>query len=135
MRISEYTKLRTGVQLNARPATMPDVRSMALQLQQALRATGLFVEVEVDWTDNADHMVVCMCAYDPALSEEQAAAWLEQVWGQRLRFAYWAVHSTLVTDGQVELQAATMSGQGGPYLTLHVVAQRAHIPAQRVPVD
>src|SRR5688572_3024778 len=124
MRLIEYSKLRAGVQLNARPATTPEVRSTALQLQQALQATGLFGRVEVDWTDNADHMVVAMCVFHPALTDQQAARRLEDVWLNRLRFSHWAAHTTLVSDGQVELQAATLRTVGGPYLTLHVVAQR-----------
>ena len=147
MRLIEYSKLRAGVQLNARPATVPEVRSTALQLQQALRATGLFAEVEVDWTDNADHMVVAMCVFHPALTDEQAARRLEDVWLNRLRFGHWAAHSTLVSEGQVELQGATLRTVGGPYLTLHVVAQRDRaseravpesrtgVPAQRVPAE
>lgn len=136
MRIVEYTKLRAGVQLNARPATLPEVRSNALQLQRTLMATGLFTDVEVDWTKNADHLVVAMCKFDPRMTEEQAARKLEDVWLGEMRFGYWAAHSTLVTEGQVELQGATLRTIGGPYLTLHVVAQKAVlVPAQRVPAE
>jgi hypothetical protein len=124
MRLIEYSKLRAGVQLNARPASIPEIRSTALQLQQALLTTGLFAQVEVDWTEDADHMVVAMCVFHPALTDEQAARRLEDVWLNRLRFGYWAAHSTLVSNDQVELQGATLRTMGGPYLTLHVVAQR-----------
>lgn len=135
MRIVEYSKLRTGVQLNARRATLPEVRSTALELQRELKATGFFANVEVDWTDNADRLVVAMCTFHPGLTDEQAAVRLEQVWQDKVRFGYWAAHSTLVTKGQVELQAATLRTVGGPYLTLHVVAQRDRVPAQRAPSE
>lgn len=135
MRIIEYVKLRAGVQLNARPAALPEVRSVALQLQKALTDTGLFGGVEVDWTDNTDHLVVAMCQFHPSLTDEQAGLRLEEVWERQLRFGYWAAHTTLVTKGQVELQAATLRTVGGPYLTLHVVAQRAPLPAQRVAAE
>lgn len=135
MRITEYSKLRSGVQMNARPGTPADIRSTALQLQAALMSTGLFSEVEVDRTDNVDHLVVAMCTFDPDLPPRQAAMRLEDVWNGRLRYGFWAVHSTLVDDDQVELQGATLSSLGGRYVTVHVVAQRAHIPAQRVAVD
>jgi len=134
MRISEYSKLRDGVQVNARPSGTADLRSAAFELRRGLMATGLFADVEVDHTDEADHLVVAMCTFSAELSEEQAAVQLEQVW-QRVRYGYWAVHSTLVDKGQVELQGATLRGVGGPYVTLHVVAQQARIPAQRVPVE
>ncbi len=135
MRIVEYTKLRTGVQLNARRANLPEVRSTALGLQQALMASGRFTSVEVDWTNDVDHLVVAMCSFDASLTEEQVARQLEDLWLGELRFGYWAAHSTLVTPGQVELQGATLRTIGGPYLTLHVIAQKARIPAQRVPSE
>ena len=135
MRIIEYSKLRTGVQLNARPATLPEVRSIALELRRELMASGFFAAVEVDWTDNADHLVVAMCKFHPGLTDEQAGLRLEELWQEKVRFGYWAAHSTLVTKDQVELQGATLRTIGGPYLTLHVVAQRDRIPAQRVPSE
>lgn len=135
MRITEYSKLRAGVQVNARPGTPADVRSTALQLQAALMSTGLFSDVEVDRTDDLDHLVVAMCSFDADASSRRVAAWLEEVWTGRLRYGFWAVHSTLVDDDQVELQGATLSSIGGRYVTVHVVAQKAAIPAQRVAVD
>jgi len=136
MRIVEYTKLRDGVQLNTRPATLPGIRSNALELQRKLMATGLFTDVEVDWTNNANHLVVAMCKFDPRMNEEQAARKLEDVWLGEMRFGYWSAHSTLVSKGQVELQGATLRTIGGPYLTLHIVAQKAVlVPAQRVAAE
>lgn len=135
MKLLEYRKLRSGVQMNARPTTAAERRAVALDLERELVRAGCFADVEVDHTDDLDHLVVAMCTYDPALSEEQVALRLEDVWNGRLRFAYWAVHSTLVDKGQVELQGATLSNLGGPYVTLHVVAQRGPIPAQRGAAD
>ena len=135
MKLLEYRKLRSGVQMNARPTTAAERRAVALDLERELTRTGVFADVEVDHTDNLDHLVVAMCTYDPALSEEQVALRLEDVCSGRLRFGYWAVHSTLVVKGQVELQGATLSNLGGPYLTLHVVAQKGPIPAQRGAAD
>ena len=135
MRSIEYSKLRSGVQLNARPGSAADVRAIATELRRGLLATGLFADVEVDATDDADHLVVAMCTFHPALTDQEAAMWLEDVWNSHLRYDYWAAHSTLVVKGQVELQGATLGNVGGPYVTLHVVAQRAPIPMQRAASD
>lgn len=135
MRSIEYSKLRTGVQLSARPGSAADLRAAAAELRQGLMDTGLFADVEVEPTDDPDHLVVAMCTFHPALTEEEAAMRLEDVWNSRLRYGYWAAHTMLVVRGQVELQAATLGNVGGPYVTLHVVAQRAAIPVQRTASD
>lgn len=135
MKLLEYRKLRSGVQMNARPTTAAERRAVALDLERELLRTGCFADVEVDHTDNLDHLVVAMCTYDPTMLERHVALRLEEMWNNRLRFTYWAVHSTLVEKGQVELQGATLSNLGGPYVTLHVVAQKGPIPAQRGAVD
>ena len=135
MKLLEYRKLRSGVQMNARPTTAEERRAVALDLERELIRAGVFADVEVDHTENLDHLVVAMCTYDSSLSEEQVGLRLEDVWNGRLRFGYWAVHSTLVEKGQVELQGATLSNLGGPYVTVHVVAQKGPIPAQRGAMD
>ena len=135
MRSIEYSKLRTGVQRNARPGSAADLRAAALELKRGLMGTGLFADVEVDATDDPDHLVVAMCTFHPALTEQEAAMWLEDVWNSHLRHSYWAAHTTLVVKGQVELQGATLGNVGGPYVTLHVVAPRAPIPMQRTASD
>lgn len=135
MRSIEYSKLRTGVQLNARPGSVADRKAAALELRRGLLDTGLFADVEVDATEDPDHLVVAMCTFHPALTEQEAAMRLEDVWNSHLRHSYWAAHTTLVVKGQVELQGATLSNVGGPYVTLHVVAQRAPIPLQRSASD
>jgi hypothetical protein len=135
MRSIEYSKLRTGVQRAARPLSAAELRTTAHELERRLMATGLFADVEVDATEDPDHLVVAMCTFHPALTDKDAAARLEEVWNSHLRYGYWAAHSMLVVKGQVELQGASLSRVGGPYVTLHVVAQRAPIPVQRSASD
>ena len=135
MRSVEYSKLRTGVQLSARPGSVSERKAAAQELERGLLATGLFADVEVDATDDPDHLVVAMCTFHPALTEEEAAMRLEDVWNRRLRHGYWAAHTMLVVRNQVELQAASLDKVGGPYVTVHVVAQRAPIPVQRTASD
>jgi hypothetical protein len=135
MKLMDYRTLRAGVQLNASPAGTADLRPIAADLARELRATGLFSSVEVDYTDNRDHLLVAMASFGAHLTEEEVAIRLEDVWHGRMSFDYWAVHSTLVTKGQVELQGATLAHLGGPYITVHVVAQKVAVPVQRVAVD
>ena len=132
MELTQYKKLRTAVQSNASPASVDDIRRLEQDLRESLMATGFFEEVEVDHTDNLDGMVIAMCKFPAQMSESQVAARLEQAWQDRLRFQFWEAHTTLVDDDQVEFQGATRTGSNGSFVTLHVVAQKAPIPAQRV---
>lgn len=133
MELTQYKKLRTAVQSNASPAGPDDRTRMAQALRETLMATGFFEEVEVDHTDNLDGMVIAMCKFPAQMSQAQVAARLEQAWQDRLRFQFWEAHSTIVDDDQVEFQGATRTGSNGHFVTMHVVAQKAPIPAQRVP--
>ena len=95
-------------------------------------STGFFEEVEVDHTDNLDGMVIAMCKFPAQMNQSQVAARLEQAWEDRLRFQFWEAHTTIIDDDQVEFQGATRTGSNGSFVTLHVVAQKAPIPAQRI---
>ena len=52
-----------------------------------------------------------------------------------LRYGFWEAHATLVEAAQVELLGATRAGPHGHYATVHVIAQRAALPAQRTAAD
>jgi hypothetical protein len=135
MELMDYRKMRTGIQLNAAPAAAHEVRPMAKRLQGSLMATGLFADVEVDTTDNLDALVIAMCTFPTAMGPDRLAHWLQQLWQERLSFPCWEAHATLVDDDQVEFLGATRESLGGPYVTLHIVAQRADIPAQRAAAE
>lgn len=133
MELMQFRKLRDGLQANASPASIADLRKLEHDLRESLMATGFFEEVEVDCTDNPDGMVIAMCTFPAQMSESDVAARLEQAWEDRLRFGFWAAHNTLVDSDQVEFQAASRTGINGHFVTVHVVAQKAPIPAQRLP--
>jgi len=135
MELMDYRKMRTGIQLNAAPAAARDVRPMAERLRDSLAATGLFADVEVDTTDNVDALVIAMCTFPTEMGPQRLAHWLQQLWQERLSFPCWEAHATLVDDDQVEFLGATRESHGGAYVTLHIVAQRADIPAQRAGVE
>jgi hypothetical protein len=132
MELTQYKKLRTAVQSNASPAGVTDIQRLEQELRDILMSTGFFEEVEVDHTDNADGMVIAMCKFPAQMNESQVAARLEQAWQDRLRYQFWEAHTTIVDADQVEFQGATRTGSNGSFVTLHVVAQKAPIPAQRV---
>ncbi len=132
MELTHYKKLRTAVQSNSSPAKGDQVVRLADSLRDSLMATGFFDEVEVDHTENLDGMVIAMCKFPAEMSESQVAAKLEQAWEDRLRFQFWEAHATQVDVDQVEFQGATRTGSAGAYVTIHIVAQKAPIPAQRM---
>ena len=133
MELTQYRKLRTAVQSNAAPATTTQVLEVEDNLRTMLMSTGIFEDVEVEHTDDIDELVIAMCTFPSQMSQVQIAQRLEQAWQDRLRFEFWEAHVTLVDDEQVEFQGATRTGSNGTYVTVHVVAQKAHVPAQRVP--
>ena len=132
MELTHYKKMRTAVQSNASPASSEQVAEVEQNLRTMLMSTGIFEEVEVDHTDDVDELVIAMCKFPSQMSHVQIAQRLEQAWQDRLRFDFWEAHATLADDDQVEFQGATRSGSAGEYVTVHIVAQKAHVPAQRV---
>lgn len=135
MEIAQYHKLRQGVQMNASPGSVDELRAIRSELEAALTAVGLFEEVEVDYTDDVDHLVIAMCTFPEQLSREEIAHRLELLWEDRLSYPFWEAHSTRVDPDQIELQGATRAGAAGHYVTLHIVAQTARVPVQRVAAD
>lgn len=132
MELIQYHKMRTAVQANASPGRPDELVSAEHRLAQGLRDSGLFEEVEVGHTDNVDNLVIALCKFPEQLTEAQVAARLEQLWQDVLRYQFWEAHATLVDRDHVEFQGATRTGTNGHYVTVHIVAQKAFIPAQRV---
>ena len=132
MELTQYKKYRTAVQSNASPANTEQVTRVEEKVRSMLMSTGFFEDVEVEHTDDIDELVIAMCKFPEQMSHVQIAQRLEQAWEDRLRFDFWEAHATLADDDQVEFQGATRSGSAGEYVTVHIVAQKARIPAQRV---
>ena len=131
MELTQYKKYRTAVQSNASPATTDQIVAVEDNVRSMLMSTGFFEDVEVEHTDDVDELVIAMCTFPAQMSHVQIAQRLEQAWQDRLRFEFWEAHATLADDDQVEFQGATRSGSGGTYVTVHIVAQKAGVPAQR----
>ena len=135
MELTQYHKMRTAVQSNASPGSAQALRDVQENLARALASVGLFSDVEVGYTDDVDNLVIAMCTFPEGMTEREVARRLEMLWEDRVRYGFWEAHALLVDSDQVELQAATRTGTDGHYVTLHVVAQKAFVPAQRVAVD
>ena len=135
MEIVQFHKLRAAVQANASPGTASDLRAVKDDLERALASVGLFEEVEVDYTDDVDNLVIAMCTFPEQMQRSEIAHRLEVMWQDRLRYPFWEAHTLLVDRDQIELEGATRAGTHGHYVTFHIVAQQARVPAQRTSVD
>jgi hypothetical protein len=135
MKITQFHTMRTAVQDNAAPASPAEQQRLVEELERSLVGTGVFEDVEVGRTDNIDNLVIAMCTFPADVDEDVVARWLEGLWGTRLSHGFWEAHASLVHADQVELEGATRAGLDGRYLTVHILAQKAAVPAQRTAAD
>jgi hypothetical protein len=133
MELTQFHTLRTAVQGNAAAPSDVALASMEGDLRDLLMASGLFEEVEVDITDDPDALVIALCQFKPEHNETDVAGALEHIWQDRVRYPFWEAHSMIVAPEHVEFQGATRFSSAGHYATVHLVAQKARIPAQRSP--
>lgn len=133
MDLMQFHKMRTAVQGTADAGSGTELASMETNLRDLLMASGIFEDVEVEHTDDPNQLVIAMCRFAPEYSEGDIAAHLEALWDDRVRYPYWEAHTLVVDEAHVEFEAATRNSNIGPYVTMHLLAQKAHIPAQRVP--
>jgi hypothetical protein len=135
MDLLQFHTLRTGVQTNAYPGSGTDLASMEAAFRELLVSSGIFEEVEVEHTDDPNQLVIGFCGFNPEYGEQEIANYIELIWRERVSYPFWEAHSAIVSKGQVEFLAATRESNRSHYVTVHLVAQKAHIPAQRGPVD
>lgn len=130
-----FRKLRSGVQGNAAPGSSKDLEIVEKTLREMLMSSGIFMDVEVEHTNDPDRLVVALCRFAPEYSERDIAEVMEWMWQDRVSYPYWEAHSLLVDKAHVEFQAATRTGSNGHYVTVHLVAEQVRIPTQRTPMD
>jgi hypothetical protein len=135
MELLKYHRMRTAIQSNAFPGSGEDVAAVAGQLRDLLRFSGLFETVEVEPTDDPDQLVIALCQFKAELEEADVSTQLEKIWVDRLRYPFWEAHTVIADLEHVELEAATRASELGHYVTIHLVAKKSAIPAQREPVD
>jgi len=132
MDLLQFHRMRTAVQGNAFPGKETELDSVAGQLRRMLMDSGIFEEVEVEHTDDPDQLVIALCKFLPYFTERDVAAHLERIWGDRVSYPFWEAHAFHVENEHVEFEAATRHSSGGHYVTVHLIAQKAKIPMQRV---
>lgn len=135
MELLHFHTLRKAVQSNAFPGSHADLAAMGTTLQEVLADSGLFEDVEVGATEDPNQLVVGLCHFREGVTEDDIAAYIERVWNDRLRYPLWEAHAVIVDQDHVEFEAATRESTTGHYVTVHLVAQKARIPAQRRPLD
>jgi len=133
MNLLQFHRVRTAIQINASPGADHDLMTVEESLRDLLMGSGVFEEVEVDHTDDLDQLVIALCKFNPTYSEDEVASRLETIWVERLSYPFWESHALHVEAEHVELEAATRDSDNGHYVTVHLVAQKAPIPAQRRP--
>jgi hypothetical protein len=135
MDLLQFHRMRTAVQDNAFPAKEGDLAPVEQSLRDLLMASGVFEEVEVEHTDDPDQLVIALCKFLPYFTERDVARHLERIWADRVSYPFWEAHAVHVEDEHVEFEAASRHSSGGHYVTVHLVAQKAKIPAQRTPMQ
>jgi hypothetical protein len=131
MNLTQFHRMRKAVQVNAAPGSTGDLATVERSLRSMLMSSGLFVDVEVEHTDDPDQLVIALCTFDPHVAEADVAGQLERMWADRVSYPFWEAHALLVEPDHVELEAASRPSALGGYVTVHLVAQKAYIPAQR----
>ena len=94
----------------------------------------MFDEVEVEHTDDPDQLVIALCHFKPDLSERDVAQLVERLWEQRVRYPS-GRRTRCSWGGARGVRGGDRNSTGGHYVTVHLVAQRAPVPAQRGPRD
>ena len=135
MKLIDFHVMRQAVQDNAAPASGAELEMVAARVREALATSGVFEDVEVEQTDDPNQLVIAMCRFSAPLSDDMAEVSLEWLWENAMSYDFWEARGTLVEPGQVEFEGATRASTWGHYVTVHIVAQRVGVPAQRGPED
>jgi hypothetical protein len=131
MNLAAFQILRNGLKMNAAPATAQARKVFEDGLREEMLATGLFEDVEVGSSDDADRNVIALCTYRADVDDDATVLAIQMAWAG-LAFHHWEAHAFLTADGHVEFQAATLDRPAGRYVSVHLVAQRAaEMPQQR----
>lgn len=132
MNLVAFQGLRSGLKMNAVPATSQVRRVVEVGLRSELLASGLFEVVEVGRSDDANRLVLALCTYNAGVTEDEARWAIERAWAA-VSFDHWSSHAFLTEQGHVELQAATLDRPAGRFVTVHVVAQAAGLEETSLP--
>jgi hypothetical protein len=129
MDLTSFHKLRQAVQENANPAASEHVVLLQQHLQHQLQTSGLFSEVELGRTDDLDQLVIGVCRCADGILPWEAGVGVEQIWQRVAANAVWEAHFVGSSDSLMELEGALTVNDGGQFVTVHVVAEPATVPA------
>jgi hypothetical protein len=135
MDLMQFHRMRTAIQDNASPGGEQELETVEGSLRYLLLTSGMFEEVEVEHTDDHDQLVIALCHFKPEYDGPEVARRLEEMWADRVSYPFWEAHAFDVMTDHVEFEAASRPSSVGGYVTVHLVAQRAMIPAQRTARD
>ena len=122
---ASFHKLRTAAQENAHPAGDEPAVALLHALEQALGSSRLFSEVELGRTDDLDQLLIGVCRCAPGVLPWEAGVGVERLWRTVSSGALWESHHVGCTERLMEFEGAVTVGDGGHYLTVHVVAEPA----------
>ncbi len=131
MNTVQFHVMRQALLDNASPSRHSDLATVESSLRGLLLESGLFDLVEVERTDDPDRLVIGLCMFKQQFSAVDIARYLTRAWTGRVAYPFWEAHTVQVDRDFVELEAATRQGSGGRFVTVHLIAQKAMIPAQR----
>jgi hypothetical protein len=131
MDLTKFHRMRQALQENATPGSQRDLVILEGSLRYQLLTSGLFDEVEVDHTDDPDRLVIGLCQFKAEVPAEEVVRRVEEMWVDRLSYPFWESHAIAAEPDHVEIEAASRPSPVGGYVTVHLVAQKALIPAQR----
>src|SRR5690348_5132723 len=129
MDLASFHKLRTAVQENASPAGQATTSAMQRTLEELLRSSRLFSEVELGCTDDLDQLVIGVCRCAEQILPWEAGMGVERLWRTASSGSAWEAHHVGCTESLMEFEGALTAAEGGRYLTVHLVAEPA-LPVQ-----
>lgn len=135
MDLLRFHRMRTAIQGNASPGSTADLATVEGSLRYLLTSSGLFEDVEVELTDDLDQLVIALCTFRSHASEADVANRIERMWTDRVSYPFWEAHAVHVESDHVELEAVSRPSPDGGYVTVHLVAQKVRVPAQRTSSD
>jgi hypothetical protein len=128
MDMTAFHKLRQAVQENAHRADDDHVQQLQDTLQNALVASRLFSEVEIDRIDDPDQMVIGVFRCAERILPWEAGVGVERLWGKAVVDARWEAHAVACTESLMEFEGALTVDDRGHYVTVHLVAEPAVMP-------
>ena len=123
MDLASFHKLRTAVQENAHQADDAHAAAMQGTLEDLLRGSRLFSDVELGRTDDPDQLLIGVFRCAERILPWEAGMGVERLWRAASAGANWEAHHVGCTESLMEFEGAVTLDESGHYLTFHLVAE------------